>query len=49
MRGLGNDHVISGLIEGLTKTAFDAQSDKQTDRHGNSMTESTQRANSEKI
>ena len=31
MRGLGTDHVISGPMRGLKKTAFDG-TDRQTDR-----------------
>ena len=41
MRGLGNDHVISGPTRGLTKNASDG-ANRHTDGHGDSMTESTQ-------
>ena len=51
MRGLVTDHVISGPMRGLTKNCirWRKQTDKQTDRHGDSMTESAQWADSMKI
>ena len=43
MRGLGTDHVISGPITGLKKNLhLIAQTDRQTDRQCNSMTDSAQ-------
>ena len=42
MRGLGTDHVISGPMRGLKKTASngaDKQTHRHTDGHGDSMTE----------
>ena len=39
MRGLGNDHVISGPMRGLKKLNLMAQ----TDGHGDSMTDPAQR------
>ena len=45
MRGLGTDHGISGPMRGLKKTASNGankQTDRTTDGHGDSMTESTQ-------
>ena len=45
MRGLETDHVISGPMRGFEKTVSDdanRQTNRQTDGHGNSMTESTQ-------
>ena len=41
MRGLGSDHVTSGPMRGLKKTAPDG-TNKQTNGHGDSMTESAQ-------
>ena len=41
MRGLGTDPVISGPMRGLKKTASDG-ANRQTDGHGDSMTESAQ-------
>ena len=38
MRGLGTDHVISGPIRSLKKTGTNG-ANKQTDKHGNYMTE----------
>ena len=49
MRGLGTDHVNSGPIIGLKKLHPIAQTDTQTDGHGDSKTESAQRADSVKI
>ena len=40
MRGLGTDHVISGPMRGLKKTASDG-TNRQTSGHCDSMTEST--------
>ena len=40
MRGLGTDYVISGPMRGLKKLLSMAQTDQQTDRHGDYMTES---------
>ena len=42
MRGLGTDHAISGPMRGLKKLHTMAQTDKQTDNHGHSMTELAQ-------
>ena len=45
MRGLGTDHVISGPMRGLKKTASDGankQTNRQTSGHRDSMTESAQ-------
>ena len=45
MKGLGTDHVISGPMRGLKKTVSDGankQTNRQTDGHRNSMTESAQ-------
>ena len=42
MRGLGSDHVISGPMRSLKKTApvgANRQTEQQTDRQGNSITE----------
>ena len=41
MRGLETDHVISGSIRGLKKNALDG-TNRQTDRHGNTMADSAQ-------
>ena len=38
----GTDHVISGPIRGLKKLHPMAQNHRQTDRHGNTMSESAQ-------
>ena len=38
MRGLGNDHVISGPIRGLQKNSSDG-AHRHTDRHCDSTTE----------
>ena len=38
MRGLGSGHVTCGPMRGLKKTAPDG-TEKQTDGHGDSMTE----------
>ena len=46
MRGLGTNHVISGPMRGLKKlhsiSQTNRQTDKQTDGHGESMTELAQ-------
>ena len=39
IRGLQTDHVISGQMRGLKKLNPMAQTNRQTDGHGNSMTE----------
>ena len=53
MRGLGTDHVISGPMRRLGKktasNGADRQTDRQTDGHGDFMTESSQKADSVKI
>ena len=49
MRGLGADHVISGPMRGLKKMHPMAQTNKQTDGHGDSKTDSVQLADSVKI
>ena len=50
MRGLGSGHVTCGPMTGLEKIAWggDKQTDRQTDGHCNSMTESAQWADSVK-
>ena len=50
MRGLGTNHEISGPITGLEEKKLHpmAQTDKHTDGHGNSMTESANWADSVK-
>ena len=52
MRGQETDHVISGPIRDLKKTASngaDRQTQTQTDGHRNSMTDPAQRAESVKM
>ena len=52
MRGQETYCVISGPMKGLTKTASDGvntQTNRQTDGHGDSMTDLAQRAESLKI
>ena len=45
MRGLETDHVISGPMRGLKKCIGNGhQTDRQTDRHVDSMTDPAQRA-----
>ena len=47
MRGMGTDHVISGPMRGLKKTASDA-ANRQISGHCDSMTESAKWADSVK-
>ena len=52
MRGLETDHVISGPMRGLKKTTWGmyiTQTNRQTDRHVDSMTDTAQRAESVKM